>query len=139
MHAASSCQTSNPPTKTETGSDAPSCRIIPQDKSTRRCLERWCCRDRVSWWCLLAFWMMTFRDSNCSAIRHSEKVSIREGRQKASKRPWCGFGCEWRTKKTASFIKKNNRAKDQREMQLRETSRQRMAKQHAISFVPEIN
>jgi len=48
-HAASSCQTANPPNKTETDSDAPSCRIIPQDKSTRRCLERWCCRDRVSW------------------------------------------------------------------------------------------
>jgi hypothetical protein len=77
-HAASSCQTTNPPTKTETDSDAPNCRIIPQDKSTRRCLERWCCGDRVRWRCLLAFWMMLFRDGNCSAIRHSEKVSIHE-------------------------------------------------------------
>jgi hypothetical protein len=35
--------------------------------------------------------------------------------------------------------RKTNRAKERTEMQLGETSRQLMAKQHAISFVPEIN
>jgi hypothetical protein len=40
--------------------------------------------------------------------------------------------------KTSSFINKTNQAKAWREMQL-ETSRLLMAKQHAMSFVPEIN
>jgi hypothetical protein len=47
----------------------------------------------------LAFLRMHLRDSNCSAIQHSVKVGIREGRQKASERPWCRFGREWHTKK----------------------------------------
>ncbi len=63
----------------------------------RRLHASGCCGDWVRWWSLLAFWMMTLRDSNCSGIRHSEKVSIREGKEKCIKHPWCGFRCEWRT------------------------------------------
>jgi hypothetical protein len=104
-------------------SDAPSCRIIPQNKSTRRRHARGCCRDRARWQCLLAFWMMLFRDSNCTAIRHSEKVNIHEWRKEASKRPWCGCGCEWRTKKQPRLSRKTNWSKECTEMQLGETSR----------------
>jgi hypothetical protein len=78
MQTASSCHTSNPPTKMETDSNTLSCRICmkPQDKSTKKTPRTWSLRDRVCWRCLLAFWMMRPRDSNCSGIRHSEKVSI---------------------------------------------------------------
>jgi hypothetical protein len=34
--------------------------------------------ESASWRCLLTVWMMLLRDNNCSAIRHSEEVSIHE-------------------------------------------------------------
>jgi hypothetical protein len=141
LHTASGCHTSNPPTKTETDSDAPSCRIIPQDKSKKKTPRTWVPADRVRWWCLLAFWRMPLRDTNCSAIRHSEKVGIQNQDKKHQNNRGVALAANGAPTQNLPYPceRSSERVNEWRQIQLGETSRLLMVKQDARSFDSEIN